>query len=178
LEAEVSEIDDRAVGELLDRQAIREAVLRYCRGVDRADPGIIGSAYHSDAFDDHGGATFFGKDIGPGVLKLVSRARCSMNHVTNQVIQFHDPDHAGSESYFTVWHSIVHEGQDRIVRASGRYLDRMERRGGEWRIAHRQVIVEIAGLLPPAAGVTPSRPGLGCRDRTDPSYEVLPDSGA
>ena len=39
---------------LLDREAIREAMGRYCRGIDRLDVDLIRSAYHEDAFDDHG----------------------------------------------------------------------------------------------------------------------------
>jgi hypothetical protein len=39
---------------LLDREAIREVMARYCRGIDRLDVELIKSAYHPDAFDDHG----------------------------------------------------------------------------------------------------------------------------
>lgn len=39
--------------ELLDRQAIYDVMMRYCRGVDRFDADLITSAYHPDARDDH-----------------------------------------------------------------------------------------------------------------------------
>jgi hypothetical protein len=48
----------------------------------------------------------------------------------------------------------------------GRYLDRFERRGGEWRIAFRQVLVDIA-----RPGLDPGEFAAGRRDRRDPSYE-------
>jgi hypothetical protein len=35
-------------------EAIRQAVLRYCRGVDRLDAELMLSAYHDGATDDHG----------------------------------------------------------------------------------------------------------------------------
>ena len=48
---------DREVQELLDKQAIHEVMIRYCRGLDRMDAELVGSAYHPDAHDDHGGRT-------------------------------------------------------------------------------------------------------------------------
>ena len=36
------------------REAIREAAMRYSRGVDRLDAELMKSAYWPDATDDHG----------------------------------------------------------------------------------------------------------------------------
>src|SRR6266581_6076737 len=43
-----------AVQRLIDRQEIRDCILRYCSGVDRFDREMLLSAYHPDAWDDHG----------------------------------------------------------------------------------------------------------------------------
>ena len=40
--------------QLADREAIRECVLRYSRGVDRLDVEQMKSAYWPEATDDHG----------------------------------------------------------------------------------------------------------------------------
>lgn len=37
---------------LLDEDAIRGAVLRYCRGVDRLEPEMIRSACRPDGYDE------------------------------------------------------------------------------------------------------------------------------
>ena len=42
------------VQELLDREAIRDCIARYARGVDRFDRELILSAFHPDAIDEHG----------------------------------------------------------------------------------------------------------------------------
>jgi hypothetical protein len=47
-------IDEAALQRLLDKGAIREASLRYTRGIDRHDAEIMAAAYHPDATDDHG----------------------------------------------------------------------------------------------------------------------------
>jgi ketosteroid isomerase-like protein len=164
---------DDAVEELLDKEAIREAVLRYCRGVDRGDEEMLASAYHTDAVDYHGATPFEGAAIAPGILGLVSKSRVSLHQILNQFVQLQGPDVAAAETYFTAWQSLEYQGTERMLCALGRYVDRFQKRAGEWRIAHRVVIVEHTQLLP-SEGVFPaSRPGLGRRDRNDPSYEAL-----
>jgi hypothetical protein len=163
---------NQAVQHLLDKQAIREAVIRYCRGVDRCDPDLIASAYHPDAVDIHGRHHFTGETVGQGIVEVVRSAKVAMNHVTNQLITLHGDGTAGSETYFSVWQNTEIDGEERLILALGRYVDRFECRAGEWKIAHRLVIVEMTRIIPPG-GPMPPGGGLGSRDRDDPSYAVL-----
>ncbi|HXC38526.1 MAG TPA: hypothetical protein VN667_06230 [Burkholderiales bacterium] len=52
-----------------------------------------------------------------------------------------------------------------------RLLDRFERRGGEWRIAHRLLVRDV-DRIDPVVEVAPdtTRTVRGTRDRGDPSY--------
>jgi hypothetical protein len=43
------------LGELADREAIRECLYRYSRGVDRLDADMVRSAYWPDCLDNHMG---------------------------------------------------------------------------------------------------------------------------
>lgn len=52
------------VREQRDRQEIHDCLLRYTRGVDRHDRELMLSAYHSDAYDDHGVAQGVARDFG------------------------------------------------------------------------------------------------------------------
>jgi ketosteroid isomerase-like protein len=165
---EQSELQD-----LLDKQAIREVIMRYCRGVDRCDAALISSAYHPDALDFHGSRNFTGETVGRGLVDgLLTTALRSMHHVTNQVITVHG-DTAGCESYYAAFRVEEHDGAERVLQALGRYVDRLERRDGEWRIAHRVVVNEIVRYLPPSPQPVTTRTDLARRDRDDPSYATL-----
>ncbi|MEJ2408813.1 MAG: nuclear transport factor 2 family protein [Novosphingobium sp.] len=45
----------RIIEELTDREAIRECLYRYARGVDRLDADMVRSAYRPDCIDEHMG---------------------------------------------------------------------------------------------------------------------------
>src|SRR5580765_6887376 len=46
--------EDARLTELLDREAIRDCLYRYCRGIDRCDEAALRSSYWPDATDRHG----------------------------------------------------------------------------------------------------------------------------
>jgi ketosteroid isomerase-like protein len=161
---------DPAVRELLDKQAIREVVMRYCRGVDRGDPALLGSAYWPDGADDHpGGQHFTGETIGPEMVRSMLDNMQSTNHqITTQTIEV-DGDTAAAESYSLGSH-VLKDG--RRLKTLVRYLDRFERRGDEWRISYRLCLNDAAEILPPDdTRLGPPSPGR--RDTSDPSYEFL-----
>jgi hypothetical protein len=171
---------DPAVQALLDKQAIHEATLRYLRGTDRCDAALIASAYHPDAIDEHGTHHYTGETVGPSIAdRLRETTSVCLHHITNQLIRL-DGDRAGCETYFVAW--IVEAGADgeHVLEAQGRYLDRFECRDGEWRIAHRVVVTDIARSSPLAVDgsmttLAVAARGRGRRDRSDPSYDVLGD---
>ncbi len=115
-------------------------LVRYCRGVDRRDPERIRSAYHPDAYDDHG-AYQGGLD---GFLAFVerevwSRFRTTMHKLGQALIEI-EGDMASAETYAVCHHVIAEGGRDVADSVMGiRYLDRFERRGGAWRIARREL---------------------------------------
>ena len=73
-------------------EAIRQAALRYCRGVDRLDAELMRSAYHDDATDDHG--VFDGPADGlvARVVQSHRRYDATMHCVLNHAIDFTEPD--------------------------------------------------------------------------------------
>jgi hypothetical protein len=135
---------DRQVQELLDKQAIYEAMMRYCRGVDRCDEDLIKSAYHPDAYDDHGpfkgNAWEFAAMLVPAFRQQYT---ATMHNICNVLIEV-DGDAADAESSFIAYQQAEGDGTIRLETIGGRYIDRFERRDGEWRIARRTVILEVS----------------------------------
>ena len=55
-----------------------------------------------------------------------------------------------------------------VALGAARYIDRLERRAGEWRIAHRRTLIEWRGEL---KSHMPEGYAQGAWDHSDPSYE-------
>ncbi len=165
--SEVRTHRDPAVQELLDKQAIREVVMRYCRGCDRLDADLVSSAYHPDARDERSGQELKGEAIGEDLVASLREGMQSTNHqIGTQLIEV-DGDTAAGESY-SVGSHVMKDG--RRLQSLTRYLDRFERRDGQWKIIHRLVVNDAVEVLP--ASATPSLGPIagGTRDRSDPSY--------
>jgi ketosteroid isomerase-like protein len=164
---------DAQVQELLDKQAIREALDRYARGVDRLDAALIASAYHDDAVDDRGpmGTWHGGAEAAERLIASMGTSMAmTTHHLTNVIIAL-DGDTAGVETYTWGVHAPLAGGEPRRMLTSGRYLDRFERRDGEWRIAHRRNISDMVRMVSLDDEIDLG-PAQSRRDRTDPSYDL------
>ena len=155
------------VQRLLDRQDIHDVLMRYARGIDRRDFALVASCYHPGANDDHGRFKGPVEDFIPWVTETLQRFESTMHFLGNVLIEL-DGDQAHAETYCVAYHRLV--GQDTDSIAGLRYVDRFERRGGEWRIADRRIVVEwnrIDDVTTPGFGPEYLR---GRHDRTDPAY--------
>lgn len=127
--------------ELCAAEACREAARRYCHGVDRLDPECMKSAYWPDATDDHG--TFVGNayEFVDHCMQSHRRWSWTMHTISNHMVDLDaDGEHARGEAYNISYLQRVDTGELDIW--FGRYLDRYERRGAEWRIIERVCVHE------------------------------------
>ncbi|ARO32592.1 NTF2 domain-containing protein (plasmid) [Rhizobium etli] len=134
----------KKITELLDREAIRDCLYRYCRGIDRADEAALRSAYWPDARDNHGaycGSAAGFIDFALNVFKTGPR---NIHQITNILIEFNNPEEAAVESYFAALQRAP-DGAGRIsqVLICGRYCDLFSKRGRDWRIAERTVVYDL-----------------------------------
>jgi hypothetical protein len=161
----------------LAKLEIREALIRWCRGLDRGDSELLASAYHPDAVDEHGTEHYSGISAGPGyVAKHMRKFRRHLHTLSNETIEV-DGDHAMCESY-SIAYLVVDDPNDSglatLLTVGGRYFDRFERRDGGWKIARRKFVVEwrTTCTIEPRGLDGPYE---GRRDSSDPSY-FAPDA--
>jgi hypothetical protein len=151
--------------ELLDRQQIIDCLVRYARGVDRADEELILSAFHEDAVDYHGDFVGSPHDFVAWLRKIAAVRLFGQHFLTNHSFEF-DGDSAHVETYFLG--PERDEGRLDVDLVGGRYVDRFERREGVWKIARRVVVAEFRISAP--AQEIPLRARIGKRSRSDISY--------
>lgn len=178
---------ERMLEELWDREAIRRCLHRYARGVDRFDRDLILSAFHPDALDEHGKFVGTREEFADWALRQHGGAHLSHQHcLLNHDCEI-DGNTAHAETYF-MFVSMNRAGQPLTI-GGGRYVDRLERRAGEWRIAARVCLRDWSQTdahldIDDLSSFTSTRALLTevertfmnagrrpARDRSDPSYD-------
>jgi SnoaL-like domain len=164
---------EKKVRYLMDRTEILDCVSRHARGSDRHDIDLITSAYHDDGVDEHGHAVNQGPKYGEWANTThAETSRVHTHNITTHTCEI-DGDTAHAESYAIV--VLIGADTKNAQFITGRYIDRLERRDGQWRIAVRRSTVE--GMFLADARVlqssffTEKGYQLGTRDRSDLSYE-------
>lgn len=169
--------DDPAIRELLDREAIRDCIYRYCRGIDRCDAETLASAYWPGAIDDHVFWKGTVEEFVPWVMPIL-RSRSQTKHSISNILIRIDGDRANVESYFDAYERArLKDGTPNDIFVAGRYLDAMEKRDGEWRIGDRKVVLDWWRVLDDSAdwerGLFGKPARLGDRGSDDPSHALF-----
>ncbi|WP_106396233.1 nuclear transport factor 2 family protein [Actinocorallia populi] len=137
-------MSEAAVRALLDKQEIYEVLARYLRAVDRGDVGGVRACYLPGATEDHGGVfTGTADDYVASVGAVLTHPRSRTMHcMTNVLVELSpdDPDTAQAESYVTTFGYVRTPDGPGHSFVGARIVDRMERRGGRWGIAHRALV--------------------------------------
>jgi hypothetical protein len=168
---------DQALQTLLDREAIRECIFRYCRGIDRADEAALLGSYWPDATDRHGPYQGSAQAFIEAALPKARGSRL-IHHVGNLSIELRGPQ-AAVETYFLAWQrDRAADGSESETFLSGRYVDRFEKRGDEWRVAARIVVYDWIQPMGPAPVVPEAerfglRQPVGAKQPDEPWYALL-----
>ncbi|MDR5814132.1 nuclear transport factor 2 family protein [Caballeronia sp. LZ033] len=185
-----------ALQRLIDKDLIREVLLRYARGVDRRDWERVRAAFFEDARDDH--ADFEGtrdafiawvrqRHDAPSLLK-------STHFLGNCLVEFASDTVAAVETYFIARLELTPEAgahrsmlaaqhagsaQNSRVQVSGRYVDRFEKRNEDWRIAQRRTVFDAieSQLVDAADNSLDPAWTLGRRDPHDPVFAARAEIG-
>jgi hypothetical protein len=172
---------------LLDERAIRRKLNDYARGADRMDKKLYQSVYWPDATDEH--IAFSGN-----AMDFVEHAFSALTDVRSHLmlgqinIDFDDTAHAKVETYYRAYQERSHadvatasqpdsDAKPTEILVSGRYLDLFEKRGEEWRIKHRMMLVDYYQTGPTTSDWINGRYRKaryrGERGPQDPLYTIL-----
>jgi len=157
------------IEDLLAKQEIADVIHRYARGIDRMDFDLVRSCYHPDAYDDHGAMKGDVDTFIDGARGFLPKFVATMHFMGNMLIDL-DGDVARAETYAVAYHrEQLADGAGRDDIWGIRYVDRFEKRDGNWLIAHRVVAQEWRRVDPvPAGRVRGGGPGMwGTRDGND-----------
>lgn len=185
------------IADLAARRDITAVLTRYCIALDRADEAMMTRVYWPDGGDRHGvyagDAAAFIPFIIDGITRWFEVATHAISNIAIEV----DGDRAASEAYLI---SVCRVSQaqaaaifgerylathgdgtlDRghhLFMMGGRYLDRFARRGEEWRIFERQVVLDWSDNWPSTEiadeGMFASLRPRGRFDRKDPFYATF-----
>jgi hypothetical protein len=154
---------------LIDRLEISDCIHRYARALDRHDDELLTSVFHEDALDNHGpwagGRTPF---VEWANHECHQHLHAHAHNITTQACEI-DGDTAHTESYV----QFVHRERDGLTVnvGGGRYIDRLEKRDGEWRIVIRRLIMDYRFVADGSVFGDDDGYVKGTWDRGDVSYE-------
>jgi hypothetical protein len=166
---------EAALRDLAHKHEIEQLLVNHGRGIDRSDNALMSDCYHP------GATVEYGVFAGPAVefCAMVTSApleRPPTTHRTSNIWVRIDGHRAVAESY-GLGYRDEEDGDGRAQRLmGGRYLDRLERRDGAWKIVHRAFVLDWNMNLPWSldlegrlfAGAT-----LGARRADDPATRMF-----
>jgi hypothetical protein len=163
----------KTIEDVIAEAAIRDVQMRYCRACDRMDFELLRACFHGDATADYGvisgSVDHFIASLQAALLRFV----VTTHNTGNQNIVVNG-DTALAEHYTLATHRLAADadGPLRDIITSVRYIDRMECREGDWRIARRVLVLDWTRTEPVSDGPPDPDVPRAARDRSDLSYTL------
>jgi hypothetical protein len=132
---------DSEVKAWIDRAKIIDCLVRLARGEDRRDADLIRSCWWPEATYDYGVQS---GDFASYLAWVVPGADAIKNtqHVLGQTHIERDGGRARAETHVISYHRVDMGAGDQDTCIGGRYLDSLQKRGDEWRIAERVMLYD------------------------------------
>lgn len=165
---------ERKLRDIVERDEIWSMLLRYSRGIDRFDRDLVRSCYWDDATDDHHN---FAGNPDDFLDKYVWPYHGTYQTLHHHGLSNHTCELAGDEAHCETYYTFIGTNKEPPHMLSiGRYIDHLQKRGGEWKIAARVCTIEavykiddMPGYIDvPIAGAPPAL--YAGRDKGDLSY--------
>jgi hypothetical protein len=132
-----------------DRALVVELLARYAEAIDAGDFPAVGELLaHATLSDAEGNPVATGRDEITALYEATTRRHPdgtprTAHVITNVIVEPVGPDAVEMRSRFTVFQATASVPLQPVV--VGRYRDRVERVGGQWRFVQRQMVPEHWG---------------------------------
>jgi hypothetical protein len=128
--------------ELLAKQSLHELLSAYCRAVDRADEQALRALFHPDAIVNGGVVNGDAAAFASGVARwLRANAPVAFQTITNEYFEVSGA-RASGECYVLALNTSVGSAGNTDTITAGRYLDRFERREGQWKFIEHTFVMD------------------------------------
>ena len=140
---------DPRLQEMLDHHEIRKTLAEYCHACDRADANLMASVYTgNDSFDDHGKVRAPGPEYARVMTDIILDRTDSISHILGQSLIKVEGDTAVAETFFFALLRLPNpEERPRLNQLAGRFVDRLLRVDGKWKIKHRTCVRDTSITL-------------------------------
>ena len=173
------------IGTLEDREAIREIIALYAHAIDRRRWSIMDQLFHADATFGFGPIEGDWRSFVEQARAIIDPCIATQHQLGQTLIEFADPATAHCETYMTAMHIVPtgypcadvfpDRGETYAAIIAGRYVDRFEKRGGEWRVARRHGLYDWREYRVIGSANLAGMPEGACgyHDARDPSTAVV-----
>jgi hypothetical protein len=167
---------DPRIQEVLDHHDIRKLLATYCHACDRADGELMGSLYTgAGSFDDHGLVRAAGPEYARQMTELINSRTQVVTHILGQSLIEVQGDEAAAETFFLgLMRVSAPDGAPLLNQLAGRFIDRLVRVDGAWKIRHR-IAVRDTSITFRVEQDMQSSYGMqaGTRDANDPGVALF-----
>ena len=135
-------------GTLEDREAIRDVIAAYAHAIDRRRWDMMENLFHPDATFGFGTVGGSWQEFVGGARAIIDPCLATQHQLGQVQFAFPEDGLCHTETYMTAMHTIPagypvddvfpDKGTTYSAVIAGRYIDRFEKRSGEWRIMHRE----------------------------------------
>ncbi|WP_416830423.1 MAG: nuclear transport factor 2 family protein [Erythrobacter sp.] len=168
-----------------DREAIRDIIAAYAHAIDRRRWSMMEHLFHGDARFRFGVVEGDWRGFVDQARAIIDPCLATQHQLGQVQFGFEGDTVCHTETYMTAMHTIpagypipdVFPDKGKIYSAviAGRYVDRFEKRSGEWRIAQRTGLYDWREFREVEGVDLSDTPGgaSGFHDERDPSTPVV-----
>ena len=162
--------------ETIAKVAIKELTHKVARAVDRADVDLFCECFTEGGLFDAGMVSGPMPEVGRQMFEAIGDSMRRTQHALSNHIILVDGDKAKGEAQVIGTAFFDVEGEEMELVFGGRYLDQYEKRGDEWKVSARRIVVDYARNQKSThseAGAYEATNYKGTRGKDDPSYKFI-----